>query len=113
MVVLNNSTATERSREYPDTAFIRNFVRLPGGKGYNLTVGKSPKFIWYRNAKVATRTTLSTLDQAGLVYQVRQEFHAHYSPDDLADYYKFSFVRNPWDRVVSSWLNKIKNAKKI
>jgi hypothetical protein len=104
---LSNLEDINTSREEPSEEFQQRLVKTKPGHGYNLTVGRSPKFIWYRNAKVATRTTLSTLDQAGLTYQVRQIFGVEYNPIDPSSYFKFAFVRNPWDRLISGWQNKI------
>ena len=32
-------------------------------------------------------------------------------PEKLCSYFSFAFVRNPWDRLVSCWLNKVNNPK--
>ncbi len=103
-----------RSTEQPDAAFEARFTKCKWlePNAHNLTIGKDPKFIWYRNAKVGTRTCLATLDQAGISYQVRQAFRCNYAPETPEAYFKFAFVRNPWDRLVSFWLNKLKPGKK-
>jgi len=104
---LNTSENAGLSKKCPSKAFARALVRVNVGEGYNLTIGKSPKFIWYRNAKVATRTTLNALDQTGIIYQIREAASVNYNPSDLDTYFKFAFVRNPWDRLVSGWKNRI------
>jgi len=37
-------------------------------------------------------------------------FWVRYAPHYYENYFKFSFVRNPWDRLVSCWKNKVKEA---
>jgi len=96
-----------KPREEPTAEFMRELSRSGDTRAYNITVGKEPRFIWYRNAKVATQTTFHTLDHANVIYQVHSGYELNYIPSDLDRDFKFGFVRNPWDRLVSGWLNKI------
>ncbi|MEP1963728.1 sulfotransferase family 2 domain-containing protein [Tateyamaria sp.] len=83
------------------------------GPSHGITIGKSPKFMWFRVAKVGTRTTLSTLDSLGVTYHLREGFKFSYDADAFKDYFKFAFVRNPWDRIVSCWYNKVKVIREL
>ncbi len=79
---------------------------------YNITASDELKFVWFRVAKVGTRTTYNRLVENGAKLSVNHAYGHPYNADDFADYFKFAFVRNPWDRLVSCWLNKVirKNA---
>ena len=80
---------------------------LPSERRYNLTVSSDRKFIWFRVAKVGTRTILNALKSANVPLDLEEESRLHYFPKLRRDYFKFAFVRNPWDRLVSGWMNKV------
>ena len=80
---------------------------LPSTRRYNLTLSEGHKFIWFRVAKVGTRTIFSRLADDGVTLDLESPYDIHYSPKLYSDYFKFAFVRNPWDRLVSCWKNKV------
>ena len=80
---------------------------LPTRRRYNLTLSHSQKFIWFRVAKVGTRTILNHLKNSNIPLEVEDVSNVYYPPKLYEDYFKFAFVRNPWDRLVSCWLDKV------
>ena len=77
--------------------------------GYNFTVCNSKKFVWFRVAKVATRSIFEVLKK-----NVEISKHTHWKIFDekkYNDYFKFAFVRNPWDRLVSCYYDKVLKKK--
>lgn len=90
--------------------FFRAFLKyscLPSERGYNITVSHDQKFIWFRVAKAGTRTILKHLRDKNVKLDVEHASDVHYPKKKYQDYYKFAFVRNPWDRLVSCWHNKV------
>ena len=80
---------------------------LPFFERYGITVCHEKKFIWYRVAKVATRTIYDVFDKADLeLINKRVSFYSN-PASRCPDYFKFAFVRNPWDRLVSCWKDKV------
>lgn len=81
-------------------------------------VSRKYKFIFFMIPKVATSSFLSLF-----LREPAMNFDAFRSRDPLAKifpdphefelYYKFAFVRNPWARVVSCYVDKIHNVNKI
>ena len=66
------------------------------------------KFIYYQTPKCGSRTLNKIMnlsqDEITLGDQPRKIVDEHHKK-----YYTFGFVRNPWDRLVSSYVNKIVN----
>lgn len=80
---------------------------MPSAQSLNITISHSHRFIWYRVAKVATRSTLQGLRDQGVVFEAEHPMAVCYPLNTYDSYFKFAFVRNPWSRVVSCWKNKI------
>lgn len=75
---------------------------------YNYTSGLLPqKYIWFRVAKNGTRTTLFTLRQNTMKFEDEYLFKQVVYEADYRNYFSFAFVRNPFERLMSGWTDKI------
>ena len=74
---------------------------------YHLTISDERKFIWFRVAKVGTRTITRHFDNQHVEISAKEPSFVRYSPRLYSKYFKFAFVRNPWNRLVSCWHNKV------
>ena len=74
---------------------------------YYLSFDAEHKAMWFRMAKVASRTIDQHLREAcgpgGYWYGSR----VGYAPSLYKDWYKFAFVRHPVDRLLSAWRDKV------
>lgn len=74
---------------------------------YNLTISHAHRFVWFRNAKVGTRTVLGFLEQQRADDRLLVLSQVPYPTAAFADYFKFGFVRHPLDRFISAWQDKV------
>lgn len=74
---------------------------------YNITVSHPHRFVWFRNAKVGTRTILGFLDDQQVDDRLLVLSRTQYPTAAFADYFKFGFVRDPLDRFISAWQDKV------
>jgi len=89
---------------------ICKFPFIPSSGQYNITISHERKFIWFRVAKVGTRTILNHLKKCNVNLDVEHASFLHYPVKSFDDYFKFGFIRNPWSRLVSCWQDKVVNS---
>jgi hypothetical protein len=86
--------------------FNKYILSLFSSKRYFIAYDFKKKVIWYRVAKVGTRSILKLFENengSDFIYPSATP----YNPRFYNKYYKFAFVRNPYDRFVSSWKDKV------
>lgn len=85
---------------------LNKFKYFPSSRPYNLSICHETKFIWFRVAKVGTRSIYNHL-KSSVPLAASHPYSVYYQPFLYRDYFKFAFARNPWDRLVSYWHNKV------
>lgn len=80
----------------------RKFPFFPSDRKYRLTVSKAQKFVWFRVPKVCSRTIYQLLKESADL-SIDHSINIYYPVEEFAGYFKFAFVRNPWDWMVAVW----------
>lgn len=111
---LFRTESDDRFKLSPETRqALRQLARRSGRSGrlsplaYNLTVSHGHRFMWFRVAKVGTRTILGHFAEYDVPLDVNHAMRMRYPTELFADYFKFAFVRHPLGRFISAWRNKV------
>ena len=103
-----SSELTRGSQQYQKFgAYIAGKSLYPSAIQYNLTISEEKKFMWFRVGKVGSRTILDLFTQANIELIAEHPFDVYYPVNMYKEYFRFAFVRNPWDRMVSCWRDKV------
>jgi hypothetical protein len=96
--------------------FVRLFARLGQATGEDAAVeklySKNGQYLYVANPKVATRSIADYFEEFdGCHIQVNHQTLVQFMQKntELKGFYQFTFVRNPWARVYSCWVDKITN----
>jgi len=83
----------------------------PEPGGLNVSISRDYNFVWFRVAKAGTRSLdrlLETEIDDYRYFERRDPIHPELTELLENGCFRFSIVRNPWDRLVSAWRNKIR-----
>ncbi|MDX5326333.1 MAG: sulfotransferase family protein [Bacteroidota bacterium] len=89
--------------------FNKYVVSLFARKRYYLSYSFKYEALWFRNYKVGTRTIDKHLKMNSEPTEYIYSSNVGYNPKQYEGYFKFAFVRNPVDRFISGWKDKVIN----
>jgi sulfotransferase famil protein len=81
---------------------------VPASTRYIVGISKKHKFLWFRVAKVGSTSIKAVFKDNQVELPIKSEQFT-FNPTKYKEYFKFAFVRNPWDRVVSCYSQKVEN----
>lgn len=73
----------------------------------NITIGRRPRFVWYRVAKAGTRSVVAALHRSDVDFVADHPWGIRVPPALLRNHFSFAFVRDPRSRLVSCWSDKV------
>ncbi len=76
---------------------------------YTISYNYKYKCLWFRTPKVGSRSIHQHFLENTPKDQYIYSSAVGYDPDDFKNWYKFAFVREPTDRFISCWKDKVLN----
>ena len=89
--------------------FAKLIPSLSNQKKYNLTISEKYNFVWYRVAKVGTRSILNNFRTLNIPLSAYHSVSCYLPYMQYKNYFKFAFARDPLNRFISAWKDKILN----
>jgi len=85
-----------------------NAISDSDSTSYIVGISKKYKFVWFRVAKVGSSTIKVIFKNHSVKMPIMSD-DFQFNSEEYQDSFKFGFVRNPWDRVVSCYTQKVEN----
>lgn len=110
---LLRTSEDDRRRLTRPSAGLQKMLRvgehLPGAPAarYNITVSHSHRLVWFRVAKVGTRSVFEALRRAGVDLDLEEPFGVNAPRAVTPGYVRAAFVRHPIDRFLSAWQSTV------
>ena len=89
---------------------LRVAEHLPGAdetRRYNVTVSHSHRLVWFRVAKVGTRSIFAALRQGGVELDLEEPYGINAPRLVTPGYVRAAFVRHPIERFLSAWQSTV------
>ena len=77
-------------------------------KNYQITLSNQKKYIWFLIPKCGSNSIRNFLHKNSEIVSNEQFKEAVRTGIDWENYFKFIIVRNPWDRLLSAWQDKVR-----
>ena len=77
-------------------------------KNYQITLSNQKKYIWFVIPKCGSNSIKKFLHKNSKFVSNKKFKEAVRAGIDWENYFKFIIVRNPWDRLLSAWQDKVK-----
>lgn len=103
----DRSRLTKPSARLQQALSVADQIRQEPQSRFNITVSHSHRLVWFRVAKVGTRSIFGALRSAGVQLDLEEPYGVVEPRALTRGYLRAGFVRHPIDRFLSAWQSTV------
>lgn len=103
----DRSRLTKSSAKFQRVLQAASYLKTEPPSRFNITVSHSHRLVWFRVAKVGTRTIFAALRNAGVQLDLEEPYGVVAPRSLTRNYRRVGFVRHPVDRFLSAWQSTV------